>query len=61
MKTEINTTRLYSIKEVEIMWGISRWKIYELIKEGQIRPIVGMGKGFKFDGHEISKVRMERL
>ena len=53
--------RLYSTEEVVSMWGISRWRIYDLVKSGKIRPIVNMGKGWKFDGSEFDKELLERL
>ncbi len=58
---EMSPVRLYSTKEVESMWGISRWRIYDLVKAGKIRPIVNMGKGWKFDGSEFNKELLERL
>ena len=58
---EKSPVRLYSTKEVESMWGISRWRIYDLVKTGKIRPIVNMGKGWKFDGSEFEEELLERL
>ena len=58
---EVSLVRLYGIHEVSAMWGISRWRIYELVKAGKIRPIVNMGKGWKFDGSEFEKRLLERL
>lgn len=53
--------RLHGMKEVCELWGISRWRVYDLVKEGKIRPIVNMGKGWKFDGTEFSDDLLERL
>jgi excisionase family DNA binding protein len=53
--------KLYGMKEVCTLWGISRWRVYDLVKEGKIRPIVNMGKGWKFDGTEFSEHLLERL
>ena len=53
--------RLYGMKEVCTLWGISKWRVYDLVKEGKIRPIVNMGKGWKFDGTEFSEHLLERL
>jgi predicted DNA-binding transcriptional regulator AlpA len=60
-KNEAGPVRLYSTKEVESMWGISRWRIYGLVNTGKIRPIVNMGKGWKWDGSEFNKELLERL
>lgn len=53
--------RLFSMKQACDEWGISRWKVYDLIKDGQITPIVNMGKGFKFTGYELKPEMLERL
>ena len=53
--------KLYGMKEVCALWGISKWRVYDLVKEGKIRPIVNMGKGWKFDGTEFSEHLLERL
>jgi predicted DNA-binding transcriptional regulator AlpA len=58
---EISPVRLYSTKEVESMWGISRWRIYGLVNAGKISPIVNMGRGWKWDGSEFNKELLERL
>lgn len=55
------TVKLYGMKQACELWGISRWRVYELVKEGKIRPIVNMGKGWKFDGSEFSEELLERL
>jgi excisionase family DNA binding protein len=53
--------RLYSTKEAAKMWGISYDKLLELVDEGRIRPIVGMGKGWRWDGSEFASVQFKRL
>lgn len=58
---ENKVVRLYTLKEVAALWGLSTWTIRGLIKEGRIKPIVGLGKGFYFDGMELGQVRLERL
>jgi predicted DNA-binding transcriptional regulator AlpA len=60
-KNEAGPVRLYSTKEVESMWGISRWRIYGLVNAGKISPIVNMGRGWKWDGSEFNKELLERL
>lgn len=60
-KEQKQPLRLYSMKEFEKLSGVSRWKIYELIKEGKIKPVVNMGKGFKFTGDELKPEMLERL
>ncbi len=65
MKFETNQQagpqRLYDTKQVAALWGISRWTIFAMVKNGQLRPIVGIGKGWKWAGDELARVEFERL
>lgn len=54
-------TKLYSIKEAAKLWNLSVWEVRGLIKNGKLRPIIGVGKGFKFDGSELKTNQLERL
>jgi predicted DNA-binding transcriptional regulator AlpA len=60
-KQEGQRVRLFNMKQACDEWGISRWKVYEMIKAGEITPIVNMGKGFKFTGFELKPEMLERL
>jgi hypothetical protein len=60
-KKESKAIRLYGTNEVCSLWGISRWRLYELVKNGDVRPIINMGKGWKFDGSELREKLLERL
>jgi hypothetical protein len=64
--TQINdmkqqATRLYTTQQVADLWNISRWTVFALVKKGEIRPIVGIGKGWMWDGTELGMVKFERL
>ena len=60
--TEIQATvRLLSTQQAASAWGISRWRLYDLVKEGKIRPIVGMGKGWKFLMSDLQTLEFPRL
>lgn len=61
--TTINqpTASLLSTKQAADAWGISRWRLYDLVKEGKIRPIVGMGKGWKFLLSDLMTLELPRL
>lgn len=52
---------LLSTQQAAAAWGISRWRIYDLVKEGQIRPVIGMGKGWKFLLTDLSGMELPRL
>ena len=65
MKNETNEAkvmRLYGSKEVSVMWGLPKTAIYKLVNDGKLRPIVNMGKGYKWVGNELgSQLVFERL
>lgn len=60
-KQQDGPQRLYSMNQVATLWGISRWTIYAMIKKGKVKPIVGIGKGYKWKGDELANVEFERL
>jgi len=43
------------------LWGVTRWKVYDLIKQGKIRPVTNAGKGFKFLATDFKIEFLERL
>lgn len=51
--------KLLTTKEAAESWGISRWTVYDLVKQGKLRPIVGM-KSWRFVGDELEGV-LQRL
>ena len=53
--------RLYSMEQAAALWGLSYWTVRAMVLDGRIRPIINVGKGFKFDGSELSKAKLERL
>ena len=55
------TMRLYKMKDAAALWGITYWELRAMILDGRIRPIINVGKGFKFDGSELSAAKLERL
>lgn len=55
------TTRLLSTQQAASAWGISRWRLYDLVRAGKIRPIVGMGKGWKFLLSDLLPLDLPRL
>ncbi len=68
MKTQTNTNnenakpvKLLTTREAASLWNISRWTVFALVKKGDIRPIVGVGKGWRFIGDELNSVSFERL
>jgi hypothetical protein len=57
--------RLYTTGEVADLWNLSYWRVRPLVLDGTIRPIIGMGKGWMFDGTELKAAidagKIERL
>jgi excisionase family DNA binding protein len=53
--------RLYTTEEAAMMWGLSYWTVRAMVLDGRLRPIVNVGKGWKFDGSELGKAKLERL
>jgi hypothetical protein len=53
--------RLYKMKEAAALWGLTYWELRAMILDGRIRPIINVGKGYKFDGSELSMAKLERL
>jgi hypothetical protein len=54
-------TLLLSTQQAASAWGISRWRLYDLVREGRIRPIIGMGKGWKFLHSDMIEIDLPRL
>ena len=52
--------RLYKSRDMAEKWGISYNALREMVLSGKIRPIVGIGKSWLFDGSELKPV-LERL
>jgi excisionase family DNA binding protein len=43
-------------------WNISRWTIYALVRDGKIKPIVGLRtKGWRFRITDLEQLADERL
>jgi excisionase family DNA binding protein len=59
MKTEENTKRLLTTEEAARDWGISKKAIYRMVREGKIRPFVGL-KSWRFDPADFNGV-LKRL
>lgn len=55
------SARLLSTRQAAEAWGITRWMIYDLVREGKIRPVIGMGKGWKFLASDLSARELPRL
>lgn len=53
--------RLLTTQQAADAWGISRWRLYDLVREGQIRPVIGMGKGWKFLLSDFTSLELSRL
>lgn len=53
--------QVLSTQQAAAAWGVSRWRIYDLVREGKIRPIIGMGKGWKFLFSDFESVEFTRL
>lgn len=53
------TGKLLTTKEAAEKWGVSKWTIYDWVKDGKIRPIVGM-KSWRFLETDINSA-LERL
>ena len=58
--SEGDIPRLYKSREMAKRWGISYNALRELVLSGKIRPFVGIGKSWLFDGSELKPV-LERL
>jgi hypothetical protein len=54
-------TSFFSTREISKKWGLSRNAIFRLVREGKIRPIIGIGRGFLWTGEEIDGLVLERL
>jgi hypothetical protein len=59
--TQKKTERLYTAKLAAEKWGISYWSLRSMVEDGKIKPIIGIGKGWKFTGDELGEVEFERL
>ena len=53
--------RLYTMKQVAALWGLSYWTVRGMVLDGTIKPYVGIGRGYKFDGMELGAAKLERL
>lgn len=53
--------KLYNTKQVAELWGLSYWKVRDLVLDGKIKPIVGLSKGWLFDSFELKQEHLERL
>lgn len=52
--------KLLTTKQAAKEWNVSIWWIYDRVKEGKIRPLVGMGKSWRFKEGDIDSV-LKRL
>ena len=53
--------RLYNTKQAAALWGLKYKELRNLVLSGKIRPIVGIGHGWKFDGSELAAAKLDRL
>ncbi len=60
-KQEARTERLFTAKGAAEKWGITYWALRAMVESGKIRPIIGIGKGWKFTGNELGDVQFDRL
>ena len=58
---EAFATRLLSTQQAASAWGITRWRLYDLVRAGKIHPVVGMGKGWKFLISDFAPIELTRL
>jgi hypothetical protein len=42
-------------------WGLSKWTIYRLVKQGRLKPVTGLSKGWLFTGNEINSIELTRI
>lgn len=56
-----STAPFLSTQQAADAWGITRWRLYDLVREGKIRPIIGMGKGWKFLESDLKDLELQRL
>lgn len=61
MQKETEIIRMMNMKAACELWGVTRWKVYELISQGKIKPIINAGKGFKFLATDYKLEFLERL
>ena len=54
-------TKFLSTRQFAAKCGLTRNKIFGLVQEGRIRPVVGLGKGFLWTGDELEGLVLERL
>ena len=47
--------RLYNTNQAAELWGISRWTIYELVKTGRLKPIIGIGSKWRWKEDDLEK------
>lgn len=53
--------RLLNMTKACELWGVTRYHVYDLIRDGKIRPIVGCGKGFRFLATDYKHEFLQRL
>lgn len=47
--------RLYTTKQAAALWGISRWTIYDLVKAGRLKPIIGIDSKWRWKADDLEK------
>lgn len=60
-QTPITPPRFYSMNEFSKLTGVSKFRLYKLIDERRITPIVNLAKGYRFKGDEINERVLEYL
>jgi excisionase family DNA binding protein len=60
MQANTVSKKFITTEEAAVLWGISKWTIFDLVKKGKLRPIISLGKGFKWRVNDIDAV-IERL
>lgn len=54
------TGKLLKTTQAAAYLGVSRWTIYDLVRDGRLRPIVGL-KSWRFTVEDLDSVKWERL
>ena len=52
--------KLLTTKQAAKEWNVAIWLIYDKVREGKLRPIVGLGKSWRFKESDIDSL-LERL
>jgi len=48
-----STNRLLTTNQAAAHWGISRWTIYDLVRDGRLKPIIGLNSKWRWRANDL--------